>query len=324
MSNSKTLTLLFDIGGTTIKCALLNNGEIYKKFEIITKIGHVINNLYDKTIEYLHDLNLKISNINYIACTVCGPYDHEKGISIWSGNLRFDNYPFLKNMKKIFEMENIFVLNDSKAATYGEWMLGFGNDKPKSMMLYTIGTGIGGGLIYNNTLVFGDITKLASEPGHGGGFHQVYNCNCGLNGCVESLSSATGIEKYLNKIKNKSKGYLKELMFEFKNKNIKIKDINNDIGKSDNEIIDAFKFCLEPLANHIAMTIHLIEPEIIVIGGGPSKLGNFLLNILNELINNRVLSVFKNKFNVKIANLGNDAGILGINEWAKKIINNDL
>lgn len=308
--------LVIDLGGTTAKCAIIENDKIIYRFIIPTLHGEIIENIYSKCIEELDSINVKKEDLEFIGMTVCGLLDNEHGISIWSGNLKWQNYPVLKEMKRTFKTNNIFLLNDSKAAAYGEYIKGQ-NRKVRSMFLYTIGTGIGGGLILNEELYFGSNNGLASEPGHGGGYQDKFKCNCNKAGCIEGLSSATGIEKLLNEPKVKE--YLLN-QINIENNIIKIKDVTPLLIAKNPIVMKVFEEAILPLSKHISTIQHLLDLNKILIGGGPSKIGQPLIDIIDSQLKTMMFPQFYKTRNIEIANLGNDAGMWGIYFWSVKQI----
>lgn len=311
------MILAIDLGGTTAKAAFMDyDNNIIHKFIIPTDINNVIQNMYEYVVEECKKTKYKYEDIDFIATTVCGVYDYKSGYSVWSGNLRFKNYPYLSEYKKIFKIKNVFVMNDSKAAAYGEWKYGAGR-KYESQFLYTIGTGIGGGLVFDNKMIFGTNTGFCSEPGHGGGFQNKYQCNCGLNGCVEGLSSATGIEKLLNEKATTSKGKLNNIYKQ--NGKIYIKDVAKLFFEKNKEVIEIFKTALDPIAKHISVLFHNLDLEVFIIGGGPSKLGEPLIKLIKDICKEKyVLPYFIDNLKIKVAELGNDAGIMGIYNFGRE------
>ncbi|ALD66809.1 ROK family protein [Spiroplasma cantharicola] len=314
--NKKNYALAIDLGGTTAKCALIYEEKIIDKIIIKTKKSEILENIYFNILPFLEKYKLKQSDLIFIGITICGLIDYENGISIWAGNLEWNNYGVVNKLKELFQIENIYILNDSKSATYGEYVKGIKKEK-SSMLLYTIGTGLGGGVILNHELYFGNNTKLASEPGHSGGFQSNYQCNCNLPGCIEGLSSATGIEKELNK---NYEYFSKKLNIQ--KKWIEIKDIYSLFQSEDKKTIDILTTCLTPLAKHIAVSLHLMDFEIVVIGGGPSALGKKLITIIKDILRKYLLPSFYKKLDLRIAKLGNDAGIWGIYYWAIEKLTN--
>ncbi|WP_339022536.1 ROK family protein [Spiroplasma endosymbiont of Crioceris asparagi] len=306
--------LSVDLGATTAKCCVFKNNEILKEF--VVESGQKPN-IVKRIFEKFNELNnfLKINKLEYICFAVCGVVDNKTGNVLLSVNLGWENYPLKKEIKTIFNVDNVFVLNDAKAAIYGEWSKSL-NKEPTSMLMYTIGTGIGGAVIFDKKLVFGDNAFLASEPGHGGGFQNTNECSCKLSGCIEPISSATGIERILNEKAKTSHGELNKIYCSL-NRTIKIIDIKDLFKKDDQETIEIFKYCLEPLAKQIAILTHVFDFSCIVVGGGPSQLGIKLVTIIKEHLKKYLLPDFFKKINLRISNIGNLAGAIGAFEFGK-------
>ncbi|ASZ09106.1 ROK family protein [Mesoplasma chauliocola] len=302
-----------DLGGNSAKCALIENFEIKSKFFIETPKFEIIENLKKMIDIYFKENSFNWSDIEAISFSIPGAYDKKTESIVFAGNLNWWNYPLLKEAKRIFNFENIFILNDANAATYGEWKKGQ-NSKPNSMMLFTLGTGVGHGLILDKKLWEGSGKGFASEGGHGGCFaEEELLCSCGVYGCLEAKSSATGIERELNKTDNKK--YIEsKLGKEFKE--IKIIDIVDLFNDEDTVIINIFKECLLPMAKAIGYLQTVLEVEKILIGGGPSNLGNKITEIILDNLKKYTLKSFYENMTIEIANLGNDAGIWGAHYWA--------
>ncbi|QEH61472.1 glucokinase [Spiroplasma chinense] len=311
MSNQAKYCFAVDLGGTTAKCAIIKDEIIEERFIVETQIGQVLENIKSVFDEKIVKYNIEDKDLEFVAITICGLIDYENGISIWTGNLEWSNFEVVKFLKELFHNENVFILNDSKAATYGEYVKGLNKEKP-NMLLYTLGTGIGGGVILNSELYFGGNTKLASEPGHSGGFQNKYQCNCGLIGCIEGLSSATGIEKEINK----NHEYYENKLGLNKDK-YTIKDIAELFYNGDKKTVELFEECFLPLVKHMAVSIHLMDFDMVVIGGGPSAMGDHLLNLLKKQLKNYLMPPFYEKLDLRIAKLRNDAGLWGVYHFAK-------
>ncbi|NQZ65833.1 MAG: ROK family protein [Mycoplasmatales bacterium] len=288
------MILGIDIGGTTIKIGLIDNNKIVRKYTIKTNSETIIDDLIKSFV--INKIN--VNQIDAIGCALPGFIDHKNGVVTLSGNLGYKNYQF----KKIFEeklKKPVFVVNDANAAALGEYWVGAGS-KYDSTILYTLGTGLGGGIIINNQLVFGS-SGYAGELGHGGNFQNERNCTCGLSNCLEPFASATGIEKSLK---------------EFLGKDISLKDSVELFLKNDSNVINAFTKSLTPLANHIAIMETSLNPDCIIIGGGPSNIGKPLADFIKKLVDKSQLGFISNKTPILIATTRNDAGILGAAYWA--------
>ncbi|AAT75855.1 glucose kinase [Mesoplasma florum L1] len=307
------MILNIDLGGNSAKCALIENFEIKSKFFVETPKFEIIENLKKMIDIYFKENGYKWENIEAISFSVPGAYDKKTEIIVFAGNLNWWNYPLLKEARRIFNFEKIFILNDANAATYGEWKKGQ-DGIPESMMLFTLGTGVGHGLILNKQIWEGTKKGYASEGGHGGCFaDEELLCSCGVYGCLEAKSSATGIERELNKTDNKN--YI-ESKFGKEFKTIKIIDIVELFNNEDPVIINIFKECLMPLSKAIGYLQTVLDVDKVIIGGGPSNLGERISEIIFENLKKYTLKSFYEDMVIEIAKLGNDAGIWGAYYWA--------
>lgn len=283
--------LAIDLGGSSAKIGLVKNEEITKRWKIPTDKNNLWGNIKDN----LTDLDL--NEIDVIGLSMPGFIDHEKGIVTLSGNLNLHNYDVKKEFLKYFN-KPVYVVNDANAAALGEYWVGAGKDF-KSIILYTIGTGVGGGLVVDGKLVYGH-SGYAGEFGHGGNFQNKYPCSCGLKHCIEPVSSATGITKLLAE-----NGH-----------DLSVKEAGEYLVLGDKKIEAVFKEALTPLAHHICVMETAINPEAIIIGGGPSEIGEPFRLIIDHLVRDNQLPFVYESAKILLASTKNDAGILGAAYWA--------
>lgn len=303
-----------DLGGTTAKCAYFVDDKMIHKFSIPTDRIHAIKHLKDEVEKELLNVNVKINDVEVLGVAIPGLVDMEEGIVNYSATFGWNNYPFAEEAKKAFNIKEVIILNDAKAATYGEWRVGY-KSEINSMLLMTLGTGIGGGLIVHNQLIFGDLTKLPSEPGHGGGFQNDVECPCGCLGCIEPVSSATGMERKLNEVAKTTSGELNKL---YKEKGIlTLKDIDHLLQKDNKDVISVLEYCSDPLAKVISVMMHTLDMKSVVLAGGATKLGDKFLEIIKRNVNKYLLMVFREKINIKLSDMQEWAGLYGIIEYAK-------
>ncbi|QHX36061.1 glucokinase [Spiroplasma sp. TIUS-1] len=309
--------LSIDMGATTAKCVIFKGNDIIGDFVVETKtMNSLVVNIKTRFVAKCIELDIKPKKLSFVALAVCGIIDPVTEKVIFSANLNIKDYDIKSEFQKEFEVKNVSVMNDAKAAVYGEWASAY-KRKPNSMMMYTIGTGIGGGIILNKALILGDSSGLPSEPGHGGGFQTKYKCNCGLDGCLEAAASATAIELQINEVARKSTSELGNLYKEL-GRDLTIKDINPLFNNNNKEVKDIFIEALEPLAKQIAIIQHVLDAEIFVIGGGPSLLGEELVNIIKNHIDKYILNDFGKHLDVQISKTGFSSGTLGAFEFAKE------
>ncbi|AUM62439.1 ROK family protein [Spiroplasma monobiae] len=303
-----------DLGATSAKCAFFDNDKVIKTFVYdTTEKKDLLDNISKETFRVADENGINMQELDFVGIAVCGIVDNETGTVLYSTNLGWKNYPTRTELERLFNNKNIVVLNDAKAATYGEWSVSL-NREPDSMALFTIGTGVGGGAIFNRKLVFGDNTGLPSEPGHGGGFQTEYQCDCGLIGCLEPVSSATGIERKLRAVGANSVGPLGQI-YAVKKNDLHIIDVAELFIQGDEEVVNVFRENLEPLAKCISVLIHFFDLSMVVIGGGPSNLGIPFLNIIKEILKKYVLVEFYEKIKLSSSELGNLVGAWGVYQY---------
>ncbi|WP_425412189.1 ROK family glucokinase [Neobacillus massiliamazoniensis] len=304
-----------DLGGTTTKLAFVNtNGEIAHKWEIHTDNSdeglNITTNIAKAIDEKLVELGISKKDLLGIGMGAPGPVNYEKGVIINAVNLGWkDHYP----LKERLETETallVMIENDANCAALGEMWNGAGKGA-KNLVCVTLGTGVGGGVIANGDIVRG-INGAAGEIGHitaipSGGAQ----CNCGKTGCLETITSATGIVRIAKEelVKNGTNGFLAEKLAE--NGTISAKDVfdaarNNDTLAS--KVVDEVAFHLGFVLANIANTLN---PELIVLGGGVSRAGTILLNQVKEKFTKFAFSPVKESTDIALATLGNDAGVIG-------------
>jgi len=304
-----------DLGGTTTKLAFINlYGEIIHKWEIPTDNSNVGKNItinIAKAIDHkLEELGQEKTKLAGIGMGVPGPVNYGTGVVYNTVNLGWeDNYP----IKDLLEVETSLpsvIDNDANCAALGEMWKGAGNGA-KDLVCVTLGTGVGGGVIANGEIVQGT-TGAGGEIGHitsipeGGA-----PCNCGKTGCLETVASATGIVRLAVEelSKGRSSGTLQELYSQtgqFTAKDVFDAARNGD--ETAERVIDKVAFHLGLALANIGNTLN---PEKIVIGGGVSKAGDFLLDKIRVQFEQFAFSRVKASTELALATLGNDAGVIG-------------
>lgn len=282
--------LAIDLGGTSAKIGLFDNDKIVKTWQILTKVDDIWGNIRT------HLVGLDLNEVDAIGLSTPGFIDHKNGIVKLAGNLKWKDYDVKKDFIKYFN-KPVYVLNDANAAALGEYWQGAGKEYD-SIVLYTIGTGVGGGIIMNGQLVYGK-DGYAGELGHGGNFQNKWACTCGLKHCIEPVSSATGITKML-----------KEAGF-----NITVKEAGEMI-ETNPRVRAVFKEALTPLGLHISTMQCALNPDAIIIGGGPSNIGEPLRKIIQEIVDENQLDFIAKSTKIVLATTKNDAGMLGAACWA--------
>lgn len=298
-----------DIGGTTVKQGIFTvNGELIEKWEIPTRkenngeyiLGDVATSILGK----LKDHGIAKEQVEGIGIGVPGPVK-EDGTVIKCVNLGWGIFNVAEEVKKLTGISKVRVGNDANVAALGEMWKGGGKGF-KSLVLITLGTGVGGGVIINGKILTGS-NGAAGEIGHIViRQDEEDTCGCGKKGCLEQYASATGIVKETKRALAKvdTPSSLRKLT------RISAKDVLDHAKMGDPlalEMVDNLGRNLGLACSHIAQ---IMDPEAFVIGGGVSKAGTILIDVIVKYYNDMVMLALKDK-HFCLATLGNDAGIFG-------------
>lgn len=302
-----------DIGGTNIGVGLVDeNLKLVYKEEIATQSEKGYYFVERNIISLIQDMIARADgegkNIDSIGIGIPGIADKAGDNIIFCPNLHWRNIPMGTNLKKIFDID-INIENDASLAGIAENELGVSYGYKNSVFI-TLGTGVGAGIIIDGKMYKGP-HGVASELGHMVVGENFYDCNCGKNGCLETFASSTAIEKFVAKeiIENKFKTEL------FK-KVDRLEDIDTKMvfecaargDKLSNLAVDRM---VKYLTIGITNLINILDPGIIVLGGGVSRAGDFLLDRIYEILPDYILFNDMAYADIRIAKLRNDAGIIG-------------
>jgi len=314
MENEKWL-LGIDIGGTSVKLAFLTEeGDILHKWEIPTNTenngSNIIQDIGEAVHKKLSELDVSHDKLKAAGVGAPGPIDQEKGVMFEAVNLGWpDNFPLRDLMQEAVGVP-VAIENDANSAALGEMWKGAG-EGAKDLIAITLGTGVGGGVIVNGDIVHG-AKGAAGEVGHITAVpHDGYMCNCGKAGCLETVASATGIVRTAKELLADYEGdsQLKALLDS--NGDITAKDIFDAAQAGDQLALST----VDSLADHLGLALanigSLFNPERIVIGGGVSKAGDFLVGKIEQYFKKYAFKPVGESTEIVLAQLGNDAGIAG-------------
>lgn len=313
ISLNKKYRIGVDIGGTNVKIALVDpDGRIAYSNSVPTRAEmgyeYTISNIKNVLYASIKETGITIDKIAGIGIGCPGQIDSDNGIVRLLPNVPgWVNVPLAKIMQDEFGII-AKVDNDVRVATLGEYHYGAGKGY-KNLVCITVGTGIGSGIIINGQLVRG-ASMSAGEIGHmilkdnGGEI-----CGCGNTGCLEALASGPAIVKMANDylLGGKSTKYKElaagssvtsQLVYEAAN-------LGDSVSKTIFEITGYW------IGIALASVVNLINPEVIIVGGGVAQAGDLLLNPIRETINKRALNVAANAVKILPAELGESAGVVG-------------
>ena len=294
-----------DIGGTTVKLGLFTTeGEIVDKWEIKTRTENqgeaVLPDIAAALNEKLEEKQIPKDEVEGIGVGVPAPVDSE-GVVQNTANLGWGYKEVKREMEELSGMK-AEIGNDANVAALGEMWLGAGKGR-KNIIMVTLGTGVGGGIIIDGKPLVG---------AHGAGGEIGHLCvnyeetdHCGNTGCLEQYASATGITRLANiRLAKDDKASV------LRGQEVSAKTVFDAVKADDEvakEIAEEFgKYLGHAMANLAAVA----DPSAIVIGGGVSKAGEVLLQYVEK--NFKEKAFFANKdTEFVLATLGNDAGICG-------------
>ncbi|ETY74501.1 ROK family glucokinase [Lactiplantibacillus fabifermentans] len=312
-----------DLGGTTTKFAILTeNGDIQQKWSIETTIldegAHIVPNIIDSINHHLDLYKMEASQFVGIGMGTPGTVDLDKGTVIGAYNL---NWKTLQPVKQQIEAGTgiKFILdNDANVAALGERWKGAG-ENGKDVVFVTLGTGVGGGVIADGRLLHG-AAGAAGEIGHVTVKPDGYMCTCGKRGCLEQYASATGVVHVARDMAEEFSGSskLKELLDNGEEISSKITfDLAKEGDALAKSVVDRVSFYLGLALANVGNTMN---PSSIIIGGGVSAAGDFLLKQVEHYFKQNTFPTVRNSTKLKLAVLGNDAGVIGAASLAQSFI----
>ncbi len=297
-----------DLGGTTVKIAFFNNlGELLDKWEIPTVTedngGHILPDIAASINRYRREHDLDSDELIGIGIGVPGPVDG-KGVVNKCINLGWGVFNIQDALWSLTGLP-VRAGNDANVAALGEAWKGGGNGCD-NMMMATLGTGVGGGIIIDGKPVSG-VHGAGGEIGHLVLDHlETEACNCGKKGCVEQYCSATGVVRVAKRHLAASDAPSSLRATE----NLTCKDVF-DAGKAGDALaLEILETVYEYLGRFLANVCGVVDPEVVVIGGGVSKAGNMLLEGAKKYFDRYIFHA-SSSIRFALASLGNDAGAYG-------------
>ncbi|MGL4522940.1 MAG: ROK family glucokinase [Bacilli bacterium] len=311
-----------DLGGTTIKMALFTAvGELVEKWEVPTNKdengAHIPAQIAEEVAKKSSEKGIAKDSIGGIGIGVPGPVDAATGEVIIAVNLGWRNFNVKQTLEQLTELP-VSIDNDANVAALGEAWRGAGAGED-NVVVITLGTGVGGGVIANGQIVRGTV-GAAGEIGHiSTNPREGESCGCGSKGCLELYASATGIARLAKRYAEKEEfnGTALKQFIETTG-DVTAKDVFEHLAKED----ALAKAVVEEVAFHLGLAISqvggILNPTRVVVGGGVSRAGEALLAPVREVYNQYTFQAIKNSLSIHAATLGNDAGIYGAASLVKK------
>lgn len=319
----KKIILGVDIGGTSVKIGfVLQSGDIFHKWEIPTNVENngqlIVQEVWASVEKNLLKNGLTKENLLGIGVGAPGFINEEKGLVYRSVNIGWENFPLSNQFEDIANLP-VYVANDANVAALGENWQGAGQ-QANNLLAVTLGTGVGGGVIVDGTIVSGE-NGTAGEIGHIIVDPNGHKCNCGRNGCLETITSATGIVRQaIEKIEEYPNSAL--AIFYKDIGKLTAKDIFDRANNGDELCESIVHHTANILGFVIANIATVINPSKILIGGGVSQAGDDFIKLIENAFKKYALDRISAICSVETAQLGNDAGLIGAAYLVKQHMQN--
>ena len=312
--NRKRVALAVDIGGTKILVALVSEaGDIISQENYLTLadegVEAVIDRLLTAVNHALGKAKMKFSQLSGLGVATAGVLDARRGVVTLSPNLLgWHNVPLGDIVAERLSVE-AYIINDASAAALGEYLLGAGVGV-SNLIYVTVSTGIGGGIIIDGKLYLG-ADGCAGEVGHVTVDVNGPRCNCGNTGCLEILASGTAVAREaVTRVSRGEKSRITELVGD------RLEDINASIvgvAAKGGDVLacDIIAKAANYLGIGLANLANIFNPELIIVGGGMSRLGDMLLEPARRVVSERAFQLPARSLRIVPSQLGDNGGVLG-------------
>ena len=303
-----------DLGGTFVKA-----GVVDENYQIVAKAmvdsadaaGNpelVADRMAQCANEALAKAGLTMDDVSSVGVGTPGSVDPATGTIVYANNLQVRNTPLRKYMEERIG-KKIYVENDANVAAYGEALAG-GAKGYSDVIVVTLGTGVGGGIIIDGK-IYGGFNHFGAELGHDVIVYNGRQCTCGRKGCLEAYASATGL---INMTKEAMEAHKDSKLWEVAKALDEVNGktafdamrLGDPVGKA---VVDEY---IGYLGCGLSNFVNVFQPEVLLIGGGICKEGDTLLKPLAAHIERERYSKYSShQTRLCVATLGNDAGIIG-------------
>ena len=300
-----------DLGGTFIKGGVVDGaGNILLSDKVPTEsdkgAGQVAKNIALLALSLMERLSLKAADVVGIGMGVPGMIDGKAGNVIYSNNLNWKDFRIAETVEKLSGLP-VKIANDANVAVLGEVKFGAGKGCENVVML-TLGTGVGGGVIAEGVMVEGN-KGAGAELGHSVIVAGGEQCTCGRKGCLEAYASATALIRDTKRVMTAHKDSKMWETYDLDGVSGKTAFDYKDCDPYAKAVVDGYIY---HLAAGITNFANIFRPEVVLLGGGVCAQGDALVKPLQELLNQDIFAGdLGPSVPIKIATLGNSAGLLG-------------
>lgn len=303
-----------DLGGTNIVAGVLDeNYKIIGRDKVKTALPRSAEAVADDIAMVMRNAlskaGLTLADVDCVGLGTPGSVDTKNGIITYSNNFDWWNVPIADMLSQRLDGKKIYIDNDANAAALGELKAGCGKGR-ESIVAVTLGTGVGGGVVFHGKMLTG-YNSSGGELGHTVIMVDGEDCTCGRKGCFEAYASATALIRQTKAAMEADKD---SVMWKLAGSLDKVSGITafDAMRKGDETAKNVVDTYIRYLACGITNFINIFQPEILCIGGGVCNEGDTLLKPLIELVKKeRYSKVNLLQTEIKVAALGNDAGVIG-------------
>lgn len=312
-----------DLGGTNIAAGVVDeNGKILHKDSVKANAerpsSEIIKDMAELSKKVALDAGFQLSDVEWVGIGSPGTCDTDNGVLVYANNLNFYNTPMRDEFCKTFDVP-VYIANDADAAAFGEAMVGAAKGTKSSIMI-TLGTGVGGGVIIDNKIING-FNHAGGELGHMAICVDGIKCTCGNNGCWEAYASATALIRQTKEAMDKNPD---SKMWELSKSGGVNGKLAFDAAKlGDKTAIDVVNQYIKYVSVGVTNIILIFQPEKLLIGGGISGQGDYLINPIREYVKAHDYCKTEQHTAIEAAALGNDAGIIGAAFLGKQYVTED-
>lgn len=301
-----------DLGGTNIVCGLLDSE--YKLLRTLKRpteaqkgSDHVLTTIAAMVRELETLEGLPAGSVKAVGAGIPGLIDPVNGVCKFAGNLNWHQLPVSEQLSTMLDVP-VFIDNDVRMYSLGEAARGAGQGYPVVFGI-TLGTGIAAALIENGELYYGG-THMAGEFGHIILDGETGLCGCGMTGCLETVASATGLAKAARrKLESGEPTVLRDLAAD--PSELTAAHLSQAYDQGDAAAKAIMHHAGKQLGKALSYAVTLLNPNVIVIGGGAANAGERLFAPMREELQRLVLPMYWDSLTIKTAELLDDAGVIG-------------
>lgn len=302
-----------DLGGTNIKAGIVDGqgkilAEAFCKTQAQRPYQDIVRDMAGCVMQALKNAKMTTDDILSVGIGIPGYANQKTGTGAFCTNLGWYDVPLQAEIRKYFDL-HIAIDNDATVAGYAESIAGVSKDAESSVFL-TLGTGVGGGIVIHGRPWSG-AHGIGSEVGHMTLSVDGVPCNCGNNGCMEKYTSATAIIRMARQACMTYPDSAMMLRAEGDLNRINAKTVIDAAKANDKAALEVFDEYCKYLAIAINNIIAFLDPEMIVLGGGVSHAGDFLLEKVKAKVPRYLLYKTLPYPEICLASLGNEAGMIG-------------